>query len=80
VIQIDGAGEATSNVTRPDNGLEEPRAFAFEPGPDSIVIDAGIDANDPDAVPRFEYVHPVQYRTRREVARIDIGAYERCGL
>jgi hypothetical protein len=63
-----------------DHGLADPRSLDFAPNAHSLVVDAGIELDGERDVPTLEYVHPVAYRKRQRVARIDIGPYERCGL
>jgi hypothetical protein len=64
-----------ANLTRVDHGLESPRDYRFALTFDSPAVDAGT-AIAP--APQREYVHPVGWRKRQTVDRLDIGAYEAC--
>jgi hypothetical protein len=66
-----------NNLSRPDHGMNDPRKYDYELLAGAAAIDAGVDF---EIKPEFEYVHPLQRRERKPVWRMDVGAYERCGL
>mgnify|MGYP001549837877 FL=1 len=69
--------ELVNNLTRPEHGMKDPRNYEFELVAGATAIDAGFKFN---VTPSREYVHPVQWRPRQYVWRLDVGAYERCGI
>jgi hypothetical protein len=69
--------ELVNNLTRPDHGMTDPRNYDYGLVAGAPAIDAGVDV---EIKPTLEYVHPLQWRERKPVWRLDVGAYERCGL
>jgi hypothetical protein len=77
-IQLaDGAVEEVANQMFAEHGLADPRAYDFGLVAGAYAIDGGSDAGP---TPASEYVHPLGSRTRPEIWRLDVGAYEHCGL
>ncbi|MEO0421584.1 MAG: hypothetical protein AAF184_04575 [Pseudomonadota bacterium] len=64
-----------ANLLAVDHGLRDPANFDFALTRTSPAIDSG-EAHE--VLPTLEYVHPVAYRPRPTIDRIDIGAYEGC--
>ena len=73
----DGDIELTNNLMLPKHGMTDPRNYDFSLVSGARAVDTGINF---DVKPSGEYVHPVHWRRRQEVWRVDIGAHERCGL
>jgi len=73
----DGSSELIANLARPHHGMNDPRGYDYSLVSGADAIDTGVDV---ELKPQKEYVHPLQWRSRQQVWRIDIGAYERCGL
>lgn len=69
--------ELVSNLNYPDHGMADPREYDYSLEPGTRAVDSG---NEFAVVPAKEYVHPVRWRERDTVWRIDVGAYERCGI
>lgn len=74
---VEGKGQLLGNLTRPEHGMTDPRNYDFSLMSGAGAIDRGIQFA-PE--PKYEYVHPKRARTRQNVWRIDVGAYESCGL
>jgi hypothetical protein len=77
VVTADSVIELVNNLTRPEHGMRDPRSFDFQLAVGAPAIDAGVEF---EIAPSKEYVHPVQCRARQAVWRLDVGAYERCGI
>lgn len=77
VAMIDGSGSMLGNLTLPEHGMTDPRNYDFSLLPGAAAIDAG---KPFELVPAYEYLHPASARPRRQIWRVDVGAYERCGL
>ena len=76
-VTTDSVIELVNNLTRPEHGMRDPRNYDFGLVAEATAIDAGVEF---EVTPSREYVHPVQWRTRESVWRLDVGAYERCGI
>ena len=74
---IEGEGQLRGHMTRPEHGMADPRNYDFSLTAGAAAIDRGVQF---ETMPKYEYVHPTSARPRQEVWRIDVGAYERCGL
>ena len=74
---VKGDGKLLGNLTRPEHGMGDPRNYEFRLRTGAFAVDRGIQF---EPTPKYEYVHPTRARPRQEVWRIDVGAYERCGL
>lgn len=77
VVTTDSIAELINNLTRPEHGMADPRNYDYSLIAAAPGVDTGIDF---DIKPTREYVHPVQWRLRQNVWRLDVGAYERCGI
>jgi tetratricopeptide (TPR) repeat protein len=76
-VTTDSVIELINNLMRPEHGMRDPRSYAFGLMAGAPAIDAGVEFV---VTPSKEYVHPVQWRPRQNVWRIDVGAFERCGI
>jgi hypothetical protein len=74
---IEGEVQLLGNLTRSEHGMTDPRNYDFSLTPGAAAIDRGVQF---ETTPKYEYVHPTRARPRQAVSRIDVGAYERCGL
>lgn len=77
VQTTDSAIKHVNNLMLSEHGMADPRNYDYGLVDGAPAIDAGVDF---DIFPAKEYVHPAQWRDRQNVWRIDIGAYERCGI
>jgi len=69
--------EDINNLARADHGMVDPRNYDYGLVGGARAIDRGAEFA---ITPGREYVHPVSWRSRKSVWRLDVGAYERCGL
>jgi hypothetical protein len=76
-VTTDSVIELINNLMRPEHGMIDPRNYDFALLAGAPAIDAGVEFV---VTPSKEYVHPVQWRPRQNVWRIDVGAFERCGI
>jgi hypothetical protein len=74
---VEGAARREANVMLTAPGLVDPDAYDFALLAGAPAIDAGSEAGP---MPAAEYVHPLGWRERPRVWKLDVGAYERCGL
>lgn len=73
----EGSVLAAGNLTAAEHGMTDPREFDFSLQPGAYAVDR---AEPAEVVPQSEYVHPRAGRRRVPIYRLDVGAYERCGL
>jgi hypothetical protein len=76
-VTTDSVIELINNLMRPEHGMQDPRSYAFGLVAGAPAIDAGVEFQ---ITPSKEYVHPVRWRPRESIWKIDVGAYERCGI
>jgi hypothetical protein len=76
-VTTDSVVELVNNLMRPDHGMQDPRSYAFGLVAGAQAIDAGVEF---EITPSKEYVHPARWRPRESIWKIDVGAYERCGI
>ncbi len=72
-----GMVKLVNNLMRPDHGMRDPRNYDFSLLPGAAAIDSGSRFS---ITPDKEYLHPARWRSRQQVWRLDVGAYERCGI
>ena len=77
IAMTQGESKRLGNLARAFHGMTDPRAYDFSLTSGADAIDTGADV---EWKPKKEYVHPTFWRLRQKVWRIDVGAYERCGL
>ncbi len=65
----------TANLLAVDHGVRDPARYDFDLTARSPAIDAG---EVFQTVPTEEYVHPLGFRPRQVIDRVDLGAYEAC--
>ena len=79
---LDGPGRLVSNVAGAKHGMNAPREYDFRLSEESYAIDFGTELAElglESKLPLYEYKHPLGFRVRQQVWKIDVGAIEFCG-